>query len=614
METSVVASLTLILTLGIMAQWMAWRFHIPAIVLLALGGCLAGPVFGLLNPEEVFGNNLGPFIGMAVSIILFEGGLTLNFQELKETGQAVKRLVYVGAPIAWVLTSLLAYHFAGLEWGVSWVFGGILVVTGPTVIMPLLRQARLKPRVSSVLKWEGIVNDPVGALLAVLVYEFLTLSGSAHGSMVEILGGFLLKTFLAGLLGWFIGRTLASAFVGGHVPEFLKGPVILVSVLLSFSVANALQKESGLVTVTVLGIVLANCAIASIEEMRKLKEYLTVVLVSSVFIVLTATLKLSHLQALDWKVLIFLVGVLFVVRPVSVLFSMIGTKLEWPERFLVAWIAPRGVVAVAVSGFFAIRLVESGFPSAERMIPLSFAIVFTTVIAHGFSLGWLGRKLGLSAEKRNGVVLVGSNDWSVFLGQFLKSRGFPVLMIDNVWAHLNRARMAELRVHYGEVLSELSDYQLDLTQFGSCVACTDNDSFNSLVSLRFAHEMERIGVFQLPHHPGDVRDPHGIRHSMRGKFLLRPGLHVEELQTLITHGWRFAAPRLSEEFTFEKFQKQRPEAVLVALIRDSRILFVTQDSPPKPQAGDTVVVFGPPRPNEVPVPVAPEPSIPALPA
>jgi NhaP-type Na+/H+ or K+/H+ antiporter len=300
MEHQIVHLVVVVACTGVAAQWLAWRCRIPAIVILTAAGLLLGPVSGVLQPSENFGNLLTPFVQLAVAVILFEGGLNLHLHELKEAGVGVRRLTTVGPLIAFLLGSAAAHFIGGLSWPVSLVFGAITIVTGPTVIMPLLRHARLRPRTASALKWEGIVNDPVGALLAVVLFEYFALTdGGATGFALVI---DMIETIIAaGLFGGLVGYLLGKAYPLGHVPEYLKGPTMLAAVLFVYAGANILQEEAGLVAATALGLVMGNMNLPSIEELRRFKEYITVILVSGLFIVLTADLDPSLLKQMDFR-------------------------------------------------------------------------------------------------------------------------------------------------------------------------------------------------------------------------------------------------------------------------------------------------------------------------
>ena len=349
---------------GILAQWVAWRYKLPAIVLLLLAGALLGPVSGFLDPEAVLGEAYKPAIGLAVAIILFEGGLTLNFSEIKETSRSLKRIIVIGGPLVWIMSTLAAHYAGGLSWETSVVVGAILVITGPTVIMPLLRQAQLARRPASLLRWEAIVNDPIGALYAVLAFEAVLIFYGEHD-----LGGTLLTALLgiavAVVGGIALGKLIEQSFARGWVPEFLKAPVLFATVIVAAAGTNSIFHEAGLLTVTVMGITLANSRLSSLSELRRFKETATVLLVSGLFVLLTAALDPALLATLDWRVVVFVALVLFVVRPVAIMIATIGSGATLQERALTSWIAPRGIVAVAVVGLFGAELQSAGVPDGE---------------------------------------------------------------------------------------------------------------------------------------------------------------------------------------------------------------------------------------------------------
>ncbi|HFB54521.1 MAG TPA: sodium:proton antiporter, partial [Hellea balneolensis] len=387
--------IALIGVLGIGAQWLAWRLQRPAIVLMAVAGVIFGPFMMWLfsqdfiqanatlreivdvvrlNPEEDFGSIYRPMIGMAVAIILFEGGLTLRFKDLRDASHAVGRLVLIASPAAAALGAVAAHYIVGLPWDISAMIGGLFVVTGPTVILPLLRQAHLPGRPAAVLKWEGIVNDPLGALFAVAGFEFIRFT--AKGESIDYAMLMLVIAAIIGVLfGIASGWVLAWAFRKGHIPEYLKAPVVLIWVLFIYVVANEIAEETGLLAVTALGMTMANTKFAAQDEMRRFKESIAILLVSGVFVILTATLTPEVLKSIDLKVLAFVLAMMFIVRPLAVFVSTIWSGLNWRETLLVSLIAPRGVVAVAVAGLFATELQALGRPEGAIFIPLAFALV-----------------------------------------------------------------------------------------------------------------------------------------------------------------------------------------------------------------------------------------------
>ncbi|MBK8174072.1 MAG: sodium:proton antiporter [Rhodospirillales bacterium] len=602
MQERLIFEVTAIGVLGMMAQWIAWRTRLPAIVLLSVAGILVGPVFGLLDPEADFGKALRPMIAIAVAIILFEGGLNLNFRELRETSIAVRRLIIAAVPIGWVLGTLAAHFVAGLSWPIAALFGGLLVVTGPTVILPLLRQARLAARPASVLKWEGIVNDPIGAMLAVLVFEFLLVRGTEDG--VIRVGWLLAASAVGAALGFALGRAAVFIFAKGLVPEHLKTPALLVLVLAGYESANLLQAESGLFTVTVLGVTIANTRFANFEEIRRFKESLSIILVSAVFVLLTASLdRMTLVSMADWRSLAFVFAMLFVVRPATVWLSTIGSGLTWRERALVGWIAPRGVVAVAVSGFFAGPLIARGYPDAAKLVPLTFLIVFATVVAHGFSIRFLAQRLGLSATTRPGVLIVGGSPWSTALAVTLTDQSVPVMIVDTNWRRLRPARLANMPVHFGEILSEAASYHVELDRFSYLLAVTDNDAYNAFACIHLSPHFGKENVLQLGTREDDEHEMHGYAVSTRGRTLLGSGAGWDDLNQRCAAGWVFQKTKLTETYGWERYLEDRAEGTepLLLLRGSGEIRFETQRQHPTARPGDVVVSFAPPdvRPRAV---------------
>ncbi len=593
MDTLVV-KVALIGMLGLAAQWLAWRARLPAIVLLLVAGVVAGPVTGLLDPAADFGPLLRPLVAIAVALILFEGGLSLNFAELRETSVAVRRLVTFGVLIAFSLGTLSGHLLAELSWPSALVLGGILVVTGPTVVIPLLRHARLKPRVASLLRWEAILADPVGALLAVLVFEIVLVSKAALSTEELILKVSGVIAWAA-LGGYGLGRLIAMTFIRGWIPEFLKAPAVVVVVLATYAVSGLMLEESGLLTVTVLGITLGNSRIASLTELRRLKEFVTILLVSGVFILLTASLEPSSLKSLTPRDGLFLAVMLLVTRPVSVLASTVFSGISWQERLLTAWIAPRGVVAVAVSGLFAVTLAEQGVTDGHRLIALTFAMVVTTVVLHGFSLNPLARLLKLGSGGPQGVLIVGASAWTTALAEQLTAMKLPTTIVDRNWSHLRDARLQGIDVFYGEILSELAEHHLEINRFGYLIAATDDNSYNALVCTDFGPEFGRSNVFQIGRLDGGD-SIHSLAVTLGGRPLLKDIGDYAALNARLAEGWTFRKTTLSEDFNEAKLRAEiGQQGSLLLARRADRLVWLTSTEPPKLLPDDVVLSFGPAR-------------------
>jgi NhaP-type Na+/H+ or K+/H+ antiporter len=592
MEDHVTFALALIGLLGIGAQWLAWRLRLPAIVLLTFFGLLAGPAFGWIHPSRDLGPLLGPIIKVGVAVILFEGGLSLRFHELRQAGVGVARLVTLGVLVSFPLGSLAAHYVGGLSWAVALVFGAIIVVTGPTVIIPLLRQARLRRRPASYLKWEGILNDPIGALLAVVIFENFVFVGEAP--LTQMLPRVALGLGVAALLGVGVGLALGQAYRRGFVPEALKGPGALAAAIGVYVFANYALSESGLLAATLLGITIGNMRLPSIDEIRRFKEYIALVLVSGVFILLTADFNPAILLRLDWHSILLLGLVIFAVRPVAVLLSTLGAGMSWQERALLAWIAPRGIVAAAVAAVFGPALTERGYVGAELLLPLVFALILVTVLAHGLSIGWLSRRLDLSARSANGVLIVGASPWAVGLAEALKEAGIPVMIVDSSWHRLRAARLAGIDVFYGEILSEASEREIEFNDYGILLAVTDNDAYNTLVCSRSAAGFGHHRVFQLAEVAGDESDPKRLPRTVRGLILGAEHAWYEALHSNWYRGWTFQKTQITEVYGYDEFLASIAEGSMpIAAVKpEGEIQLHSPEHPIKPKSGDTVIWFG----------------------
>ncbi|MEC8294750.1 MAG: sodium:proton antiporter [Pseudomonadota bacterium] len=560
---SPINAIALVGALGVGAQWLAWRLQLPGIVLMLLAGVIAGPVLGVLDPARDIGPLVAPMVSVAVAIILFEGGLTLNFHQLSDAATGVKRLVFVGAPLGW-LTSAMALHYgAGLGWQASAVFGGIMIVTGPTVIAPLLRQAKLGRRPAALLQWEAIVNDPIGALAAVLAFELVVVLNTtetvSHAAQVLALG-----VVVATILGALGGYGIARAFKQGWVPEYMKVPVLFVVLIAIFAASDTVLHESGLLAVTIMGVVIANAELPSYTELRRFKEHATVLLVSGVFILLAASLDFSTLGQLNWRAALFVASVILLARPATVLISLLGTDLPWRERVLIAFTGPRGVVLVAVAGLFGERLAALGVADGALVAPLAFVLVAVTVVLHGFTLTPFARALGLAGAAVPGVLLVGGSRFSLALAQALGKAEVPVLIADPNRTRLRAARQAGVNTFYGDVLSEAAEHNLELAQYGRIIALSDNDAYNTLVTTDLGPEFGRDNIFQLARHKGDLAR-NALPSSLGGRAFVA-GHNFDELEANMRAGHDMRCTRLSEEYGLEDWKADAPEALMVMAI------------------------------------------------
>ena len=524
---------------GVFGQWLGWKFRVPAIIPLLLIGAILGPIGGFVRPSVALGEVMRPAIGMAVAIIVFEGGLNLNLRELRSAGSGILRLVAVALPLNWVLGTLAGHWVGGLSWPVAILVGAILVVTGPTVIMPLLRQAKLEPRAAAFLRWEAIVNDPIGATLTLLVLSYLTLSTTIGGgaAIVHLAWHTLLGGGIAAALGLIVPFGIRALFARDLAPEYLKTPILLAGALGVYAAGEAIQPETGLVGATLFGVVLANIDVTGLQELRRFKESLTVFLVSGLFILLTANIDRKTVEMLSWPIAATTVVILFVVRPLAISLATIGAKVSWRERMLVAWIGPRGVVAAAIAGVAGERLTNAGYADARLVLPLVFAVIASTVLFHGLSLAPLARWLGLASGGRGGLLIVGASRWTVALGEALNGLGVPIIVVDRSATGLKAARLAGLPTLRVEVLSVIGEEVVDLRDVEHVLAATADDAYNALVCTRFAPELGRERVHQLA--TGEIGTRHEASREWRGKIAIDQTMNHQRLADLMQAGASF---------------------------------------------------------------------------
>ncbi|MCC7034369.1 MAG: sodium:proton antiporter [Acidobacteria bacterium] len=537
------ASLLIILVAGLLSQWLAWWIGLPAIVVLIAAGLVLGPVSGTVAPG-IPQAELTEIIGLGVAIILFEGGMDLKLAEFRRVGKGVRRLTVAAPPLAWVLGTLAGYFVGGMSWPVAVVLGAILVVTGPTVILPLLRQARLNKESASLLKWEGIVNDPVGVLLAVLSFQYFTIGGGWDRTAAGVGAAIGAAAVLGGAGGWLVG----SVYRRGLVPEHLKAPILMVLVLVVYWASNLVQHEAGLLSVTLMGLVIGNMQLVEREALQRFKEHLTVVLLSVLFVVIPSQLQAEQLALLDWRTLGFVLAVLIVVRPLSILLATIGGPIRPQDRALLAWIAPRGIVAAATAGIFGPELVTAGYADAARLLPVTFAVIIATVLAHGLTIAPLARRLGLASRSANGLLIVGVTPWSRALGAALKKLEIDVLMVDGAYHRLKDARMAGLDVYYGEILSEHAEHTLETQHLSHVLCATENDFYNALACKALGLRYGRHRTFQLATPQASGEELRRLTLQQRGYFAFDPGATFDLLHERLSGGWAVQATKLSPQF------------------------------------------------------------------
>jgi len=588
-EHTILIALSLIAVLGVGAQWLAWRIQLPSILFLLFIGFIAGNM-GWINTDELFGELLFPVVSMSVGLILFEGGLSLKLRELKSIGGSLLALITIGPIITWLLSTLSAFYILKLSLNVSLLLGAILVVTGPTVIIPLLQLVRPKGSVDSLLKWEGILIDPIGATLALLVFEVIQIEDKTHISneIFLVVGKTLFIGIIFGFLGgWFLLQMLRRFWI----PDQLQNPVTLMSVLAVFAFSNVWQEESGLLSVIVMGIVLANQHHTHIHHIVEFKENLRVLLISSLFIVLAARVELDTIRELSWTVLAFVLICILIVRPLAVLLSTVRSNLTTKEKIFLAWMAPRGIVAAAVSSIFSLHLVELGFEEAAIVPPITFLVIVGTVLIYGLTAKPLALRLGLAEPNPKGILFVGSAPWVLALAEELDENDIPVLMVDSNRIAISAARMAGLRTYYGSALSERAIGQMDFSGIGRALALTPNDETNALVCVHYATLFGRSKVYQLDsQHKPTPHDKDTLSTSLEGRTLFDESVSFKTLTQLYAKGAIIKKTGITEEFSYQDYKEMYHEnsIPIIALTPEDTPVLFTQQDPPTPGPGYTI--------------------------
>ncbi len=507
--------LSSIVILGILAQWLAWRIKIPAILPLILIGLIVGPLSSLVTEDGhkllepmynekynqgIFrGEYLFYFVSLAIGIILFEGGLTLKRKEISGVGPVILRLITIASTINFIGGGFAAHFIMQLSWPISFLFSGLIIVTGPTVIAPILQNIPLKRNVSTVLKWEGILIDPIGALVAVLVFEFIQ---SADGG-VEFTSHALIQFFQIILIGLALGAlaawTLSILIKRELVPHYLLNVFTLAFVLGVFVFSNIIATESGLLAVVVMGTVLGNMNMPQLKQILSFKESLSVLLISMLFILLAANIDIADMKLIskNWRSFALFGVVAFVLRPIAVFMSTRNTELKLEEKIFISWVGPRGIVAAGIASLFGITLTKSGVEGAEYITPLVFMIVLGTVLINATTARFAAIWLGIFQKESNGILLIGASAASRVVGRYLKDNGRHVILIDSNASNIDKANQAGLEAFEINIYTDDLAEKLELLDMGYLLAMTSNADVNKFAVRRYQKIFGENGTFRL---------------------------------------------------------------------------------------------------------------------
>ncbi|MEZ4809798.1 MAG: sodium:proton antiporter [Allomuricauda sp.] len=509
-----------IIILGIIAQWVAWRFKLPAILPLILIGLLVGPIATLYtedgskliepiwNGEKGLfpGEGLYYFVSLAISVILFEGGLTLKRAEISNVGPVITKLITIGTLVTFFGAGVAAHYIFNLSWEVSFLFSGLIIVTGPTVITPILRNIPLKKDVSTVLKWEGILIDPIGALVAVLVFEFISV-GEGHAFTKTALIEFGKILLFGTTFGFTFAHALGFAIKRDFIPHYLLNVVSLSTVLLVYVESDIFAHESGLLAVVVMGMVLGNMNLPNLKELLYFKESLSVLLISILFILLAANINISDMELIyNWNTAALFAVIVFVIRPLGVFLSSQGSNLKFNEKLFIGWVGPRGIVAAGIASLFGSKLLAKGEPGAEYITPLVFMIVLGTVLLNATTARLFAKLAGVFLKKSEGILIIGASKLSRLIANYLKRNNRHVVLIDNNQANVDKAQRLGLEAITANIFSDSLTDNIELNDMGYLMALTGNSDINNFAINKFQKQFGENGAFRLVN-TEEVNDP-----------------------------------------------------------------------------------------------------------
>ena len=548
-----------------LCQWIAWRIKLPAIIFLLISGLLAGPILKLCQPGLMPDSLFFPFVSLSVSIILFEGSLTLRFRDILGLQSVVRNMISFGMLVTWLITAVTTRYAIGLSWEVSFLFGAITVVTGPTVIVPILRTVRPVAAVSNILRWEGIIIDPIGATLAVLVYELIISSGG-HEAIGHVMVTFGLIVSIGIVTGMLSGYLFGLLLRHHWIPEFLHNIAALSLVFGSFTLSNYLQAESGLITVTAMGIVL----------------------ISLLFIILAARIDTRRLMELGWAPLIVLFAIQFFARPLNIMVSALGSKLTWPERHMLAWIAPRGIVAAAISALFAIHLQKAGFADAQFLVPLTFSVIIGTVLLQSTTARPIAKWLGVAEPEPRGFLIIGANNVARSIARALTENNHNVLLTDTSESNISLAQAEGFETYTGNPISEHAGRHLDLVGTGKMLALSERENLNIAAAMHYRMELGRHNVFIIQSKPSCESEVRMNTPShLKDNILFGCKITYDYLDSILSQGGSITTIKLSERSEIDKLtdEEQDNMVLLFALDLKNRLHIQTTTHRIKPEPG-----------------------------
>ncbi|MEH1970184.1 cation:proton antiporter [Nostoc sp.] len=581
---------------GISAQVLAAYFRIPSIVLLLLLGILFGSDgIGLLHPH-LLGTGLEVIVALATAIILFEGGLNLDLRELGRVSVSLQLLVTLGTLITLLGGSMAAHWLGEFPWNIAFLYASIVVVTGPTVVGPLLKQINVDRQVATLLEGEGVLIDPVGAILAFVVLDTI-LNGDADP--INAIVGLLIRLGVGAAIGGAGGYLMSLIFKRASFLSFeLKNLVVLAILWSLFTLSQMIRSESGVMTTVVAGAVFANSSVPEERLLRSFKGQLTILSVSVLFILLAADLSIASVFALGWGSLFTVLVLMFVVRPINILLCTWNSDLNWRQKLFLSWVAPRGIVAASVASFFAISLTQRGINGGDSIKALVFLTIIMTVVCQGLTAGWVAKWLQITSKDVTGAVIVGCNPLSLLIARFFQERGENVVMIDTDPECLVQAEAQNLRVIASSGLDAAVLEEAGLASMGTFLAMTSNGEVNFVLAQRAAEEFKPPRVLAV--FPRDPQANISVSNKVNQAFI--PDLAIKTWNEYLNDGRVKLGTTTLDELEFstqcDRIQEKIRTGVLIPLLveREERLQVIPANQ--EWEVGDRIIyLLHDPRPS-----------------
>jgi NhaP-type Na+/H+ or K+/H+ antiporter len=574
----ILLGLGLVVVLAIGSQLLARRLGIPAIVVLLPLGFIAGIATEDVQPDKLLGALYQPFVSLAVGVILFEAGLRLTFREVAVgVHKVLVRLLAAGVVVTWVGVAItVALLFDDMDRGVPWLIGAILVVSGPTVVLPLLAFIRPARTVRSLLKWEGTLVDPIGALLGVVVFHCVQSEWQAGEFLIDIGVG-----ALVGLVGAFVLRLLLHELHLNAPRQAV--PATLMVVVGSLVAADLLRQDAGFVATVLMGVALANQGRFDVSLTLEFQETLVQLLVGVLFVLIAASVSPADVEGVLPEAIALVVVMVIVLRPLAVALATVRSAFTVRERAFVAWMAPRGIVAGATASAFGLQLAEKGVTGADSVLPIVFVVIFGTVLLYGFTGPLAARLLGVASAGPGLVLVVGGHSWAREIAAALRRAGVDVRMWVGAPADREAARAAGIDADRGRMMVDSVGREAELEDISDVLLLTQSDDFNAVAAADLRSELGHGHVFRIAPDPEetDLLPP-----ATEGGILGGQGLTFTELSSRFTDGARIVVRP-------EHQPLGRTEVRLFTVSSKGRLSVAADGRAPATQPGDKVVVLAP---------------------